>query len=241
MIMTDAARPMTLGLIPARGGSKGIPRKNIRLMAGKPLIAWTIEAALCSTRLDAVVVSTDDEEIAEVSRAVGAQVPFIRPAELAADDTPGIDPVLHAMGMLPQYDAVLLLQPTSPLRTTEDIDGLLSLAAATGAKSVVSVCEPEDHPFWMYRLGTDRRLERLIETPDIARRQDLPPVFALNGAMYFAHVDCLHRRRGFVGAETLGYPMPVERSVDIDGPLDWRIAELLLGDRVSGREAEAPR
>lgn len=223
-----------LGLIPARGGSKGIPRKNVRVIAGKPLIAWTIDAARRSALLDAVVVSTEDEEIAETARSWGAQVPFMRPSHLSADDTPGIDPVFHAIDMLPYYDAVLLLQPTSPLRTADDIDGLLTQAIETGAPSVVSVCEPEDHPYWMYRLGTDGRLERLIDAPPVARRQDLPAVYALNGAMYFARVDWLREHRRFVGEGTLGYPMPGDRSSDIDGPMDWRIAEWLLSDRGAG-------
>src|ERR1700733_1950126 len=111
-----------LGLIPARGGSKSIPRKNIKDIAGKPLIAWTIESALGSGLLAAVVVSTDDLEIGEVARRYGAETPFVRPAELARDDTPGVAPVLHALEVLPGFDAVLLMQPTSPLRTTEDIN-----------------------------------------------------------------------------------------------------------------------
>jgi len=215
-------------LIPARGGSKGIPRKNIREIAGKPLIAWTIEAARAAPGIDAVVVSTEDAEIAAVAREWGAQVPFMRPPELAADETPGIDPVLHAIGELPAYDAVLLLQATSPLRTTADIDGILALASQTGAPAVVSVCEPEDHPNWMYRLDAGSRLEPLLTAPAAARRQDLPPVYALNGAMYFARTAWLRETRGFLSDETRGYPMPAERSVDIDTPLDWRVAEMLL-------------
>ena len=218
----------TFALIPARGGSKGIPRKNIREIAGKPLIAWTIEAARAAAGIDAVVVSTEDAEIAAVAREWGAQVPFIRPPELAADETPGIDPVLHAIGELPAYDAVLLLQATSPLRTTADIDGILSLAAESGAPAVVSVCEPEDHPNWMYRLAAGSRLEPLLPAPAAARRQDLPPVYALNGAMYFARTAWLRETRGFLTDETCGYPMPAERSVDIDTPLVWRVAEMLL-------------
>lgn len=220
-----------LALIPARGGSKGIPRKNIREMAGKPLIAWTIDAARACGGIDAVVVSTEDEEIAAVSSAAGAEVPFLRPAALAADETPGIDPVLHALEMLPQYDAVLLLQATSPLRTTADIEGLLALAEMRGAPAVVSVCEPEDHPDWMYHLNGAGQLKPLFPASDVTRRQDLPPVYSLNGAMYFARTDWLRAHRGFLGPETLGYPMPADRSVDIDGPLDWRIAEMLLRDR----------
>lgn len=221
----------TFALIPARGGSKGIPRKNVRSIAGKPLIAWTIEAALAVRGLDAVVVSTDDEETANVARVVGAQVPFLRPAELARDDTPGIAPVLHAIGMLPQYDEVMLLQPTSPLRGVEEIEGVLAMAATLRPPSIVSVCEPTDHPAWMYRMDPLQRIERLMEGADVPRRQDLPPVYALNGAIYYARTDWLDENRSFVGEGTLGYPMSDEASVDIDGPLDWRLAELLLEAR----------
>lgn len=220
----------TFALIPARGWSKGIPRKNIRLIAGKPLIAWTIEAARTASSVDTVVVSTEDAEIAEVARAWGAEVPFLRPAELSADQTPGINPVLHAIGMLPGYDTTILLQPTSPLRTAADIEGVLELAGRTGAPSVVSVCEPEDHPAWMYRIDEEGRLTALLPECPAVRRQDLPPVYSLNGAIYCARTDWLRERRSFIGPETLGYPMPNDRSVDIDGPLDWRLAELLLAD-----------
>lgn len=218
-------------LISARGGSKGIPRKNIRRIAGKPLIAWTIEAALSSRMLDAVVVSTDDEEIAEVARRWGAQVPFLRPTYLAQDDSPGIDPVLHAINHLPGFDAVILLQPTSPLRTTEDIDVCVGLARDMQAPSVVSVSEPVKHPYWMYRLGADQRLQTLIDVPPISRRQELPPVYALNGALYYARSDWLKQHRTFVTAETVAYVMPPERSVDLDTLLDWKLAEILLKER----------
>lgn len=217
-----------LALIPARGGSKGIPRKNIRLIAGKPLIAWTIEAARAAAGIDAVVVSTEDAEIAAVAREWGAEVPFMRPTALSADETPGIDPVLHAIDMLPGYDSVLLLQATSPMRGSSDIEGILALAEASGAPSVVSVCEPEDHPGWMYRLDDAARLEPLLPVPAAVRRQDLPPVYALNGAMYFARTDWLIATRSFLADDTRGYPMPADRSVDIDTPLDWRVAEMLL-------------
>lgn len=220
-----------LALIPARGGSKGIPRKNIKSIAGKPLIAWTIEAALCSRVLDAVVVSTEDEEIAEVARQWGAQVPFRRPAELARDDTPGINPVLHALEQLPNFDAVLLLQPTSPLRTTEDIDACIGLAQDMQAPSVVSVSEPGKHPYWMYRLGADQRLQTLIDVPPISRRQELPPVYAVNGALYYIRADWLRQHHAFVTTETVAYVMPPERSVDMDTLLDWKLAEMLLKER----------
>lgn len=218
----------TFALIPARGGSKGIPRKNIKIIAGKPLISWTIEAARRSSLLSAVVVSTDDPEIAEVARKEGAQVPFMRPAVLAQDQTPGLDPVLHALEQLPQYDSVLLLQPTSPLRTTEDIDGCLNFAAQKNALSVVSVAEAAVHPFWTYRLNADGSMARFIDAPPSARRQDLPAAFALNGAMYFAEANWLRRSRSLVTAETLAFKMSLEHSVDLDTQLDWKFAELLL-------------
>lgn len=220
-----------LSLIPARGGSKGIPRKNVRPMAGKPLIAWTIEAALRSSQLDAVVVSTEDEEIANVARQWGALVPFLRPPELAKDESPGIDPVMHALDQLPGYDAVLLLQPTSPLRTTEDIDACIALAEDMQASTVVSVCAPDQSPFWMYRLDDDKRLHALVEMPAISRRQDLPPIYAMNGALYFASAESLRRHRAFVTTETIAYVMPRERSVDLDTLLDWKLAEMLLREQ----------
>jgi CMP-N-acetylneuraminic acid synthetase len=221
----------TLALIPARGGSKGIPRKNVRTIAGKPLIAWTIEAALAARGIDAVVVSTEDEEIAEVARRAGADVPFLRPPELAADDTPGIAPVFHAISALPRHDSVVLLQPTSPLRGAHDIEGVLALAGRERAPCVVSLCEAEAHPAWMYRLDGAGRLDPLLATPPVTRRQDLTPIYALNGAIYFADVAWLLAHRSFTAPGVLGYPMGREASIDIDDALDWRIAEALLMER----------
>ncbi len=220
-----------LGLIPARGGSKGIPRKNIRPIAGRPLIAWTIEIALKSNRLASVVVSTDDQEISEVARRHGAQIPFMRPSELAQDDTPGVDPVLHALDVLPEFDAVLLMQPTSPLRVVDDIDGIIRLAEQTGAGCVVSVAQPSQHPYWMYLLDSGQRLQSFVAAKHVTRRQDLPPVYAANGALYFARREWLESRRTFIAADTVGYIMPAERSVDLDSSLDWKLAELLLKER----------
>lgn len=219
----------TLALIPARGGSKGIPGKNIKSIAGKPLIAWTIEAALCSRLAASVVVSTDDEAIAEVSRAAGAQVPFLRPRSLATDTSPGIDTVFHAFEQLPEFDAVMLLQPTSPLRSAGDIDECLNMAQSGDLDSVVSVAACETHPAWTYSLDGAGRLQPLLPGSTATRRQDLPDAFALNGALYFARRPWLLARRALVAEDTRAYPMPVERSLDIDTPWDWRIAEFLLG------------
>lgn len=155
----------------------------------------------------------------------------MRPVELATDEAPGIDPVLHAIDQLPQYDALLLLQPTSPLRTSADIEGVLALAERGGAPSVVSLFEPKGHPSWMYMMAEGGALEPLLSAAPAERRQDLPPVYALNGAIYFARADWLREQRSFVGPGTLGHLMPAERSIDIDGPLDWRIAEMLLRER----------
>ncbi len=217
-----------LALIPARGGSKGIPRKNIRNLRGKPLLAWTLEAAQRADGIDQIVVSTEDEEIAAVARAWGASVPFLRPAELARDDTPGIDPVLHAMDQLPDLDWVLLLQPTSPLRTSEDIEAIVRLCMERGASSAVSVCEVDKHPYWMYRHNSAQRLVPLMDAPTSPRRQELPPVYALNGALYLARADWLRHERRFVSSDTLAYVMPAERSADIDTPLDWEWVEFLM-------------
>lgn len=218
-----------LALIPARGGSKGIPRKNIKLLSGKPLIAWTIDAAKQATCIDRIVVTTEDEEIAAVARQFGAEVPFKRPTELAADDTPGIAPVLHALEQLPEFDWVLLLQPTSPLRSVVDIEGIVNLCLERAAPAAVSVCEVDKHPDWMYQRDEADRLQPLIPNrPDITRRQDLAPVYALNGALYLARTDWLQQRKNFIGPETLGYRMPRERSADLDTPQDWLWIEHLI-------------
>lgn len=223
-----------LAIIPARGGSKGIPRKNIKPLMGKPLIGWSIDAAKQASCVDRLIISTEDEEIASVARGLGADVPFMRPAELAADETPGIAPVLHAIEQLPVYDWVLLLQPTSPLRSAEDIDGIWQFCQERGAPSAVSVCEVGKHPYWMYQSDAEHRLQPFIEgRPDVTRRQDLPPAYALNGALYIARTDWLLEQQGFIGTETLGYIMPPERSVDLDAPQDWRWVEFLI-ERANG-------
>lgn len=218
-----------LAVIPARGGSKGIPRKNIKILGGKPLIAWTIEAALKASSINRLIVSTEDEEIAAVAKQFGAEVPFLRPLALAQDDTPGIAPVLHAIEQLRDYDWVLLLQPTSPLRSVEDIEGIIRFCRDEAAPSAVSVTQVSKHPFWMYQRDDQNRLQPLIPNrPEITRRQDLPSVYVLNGAMYLARTDWLIQNQGFIGPETLGYPIPEVRSVDLDTPQDWRWVEFLI-------------
>lgn len=219
-----------LAIIPARGGSKGIPRKNIRNLAGKPLIAWTIEEANKSKHIDRLILSSEDEEIIAVANAWGCETPFVRPAELAQDDTPGIKPVIHAISILPdKYDYVLLLQPTSPFRSVADIDGCIEYCIQMDAKACVSVTEPEKSPYWMYLLDEKDRLHPLIETfENVDRRQDLPKVYALNGALYVANCAWLLNTGKFISAATIAYKMHKERSVDIDSDADFRFAEFLM-------------
>ena len=217
-----------LALIPARGGSKGIPGKNIRLLAGIPLIAHTIKAAQQVRAIKRIVVSTDDAEIAQVSKHWGAEIPFMRPAELARDDTPGIAPALHALEQIPETSEILLLQPTSPLRSSQDIEGIISFKNQKKCQSTVSVSISPKHPQWMFRLSQDGSLQPLMATTAAGRRQDLDSAYVLNGSMYLCDRDWLQNQGSFVGPSTLGYSIPPERSVDIDTPLDWLLAETLL-------------
>ena len=215
---------MILGLIPARGGSKGVPRKNVRQLAGKPLIAWTIEAALDAPSLDRVVVSTDDEEIAEIARAHGAEVPFLRPAELARDETADLPVYRHALAELGEPDSVAWLRPTAPLRAAEDIEAALGLLGETGADTVRSVTEAEHSPYLMGRLDGGRLVPLLGDVPE--RRQLLPLVYRLNGAVDV--VRCSSVGDVLFGGDVRAYVMPAERSVDVETELDLLLAEANL-------------
>jgi CMP-N,N'-diacetyllegionaminic acid synthase len=218
-----------LAIITARGGSKGVLRKNLREIAGKPLIAWTIEAGRQSHYIDRLILSSEDPEVISMARSWSCEVPFVRPAELAGDETPGIDPVLHALKVLPErYDYVVLLQPTSPMRLAEDIDGCVETCLDHQAPACVTVTEVDQSPFWMYRLDTSRHLGPFIDQKNIpGRRQDLPPVYVLNGAVYVAQTAWLQQRRTFLAAETVAHIMPRERSLDVDTELDLKICASL--------------
>lgn len=221
-----------LALIPARGGSKGVPRKNIRMLGNRPLIGWTIDAAKKSKYIDRLILSSEDEEIISLARECGCEVPFIRPAELASDDAPGIAPVLHAVGAVEeQFDYLVLLQPTSPFRSSEDIDGVIQMCIENDADSCVSVTESEKHPAWMFRIAETGCLESIFDTEDLAtHRQHLESVYALNGAVYVVNVKVLcEQKRLLVPGNTLAYPMPHERSFDIDTLFDFRVCEILAG------------
>lgn len=226
-----------LAVITARGGSKGIPGKNIADLAGKPLIAWTIEAATGAASVSRVIVSTDDAEIAAVSQRWGAEVPFLRPAQLAADTSPHLPVLLHTLAWVDEhdprrYDYILLLQPTSPLRTTDDIESAVELALERHADSVVSVCPAHPHPFLCRRITDDGRLEEFAPQPEgYLARQTLPLAYALNGAIYLVHRDVLTTRQTFYTDNTFAYVMSPERSMDIDTPWDLYLVNLILRDR----------
>ena len=211
-----------LALIPARGGSKGLIGKNILPVNGRPLLAWSIEAARGARDVDHVALSSDDDAIMAAARAYGCDVPFRRPAELATDSATSLDVVLHALDSLPGHDVVILLQPTSPLRTAADIDAACARFAATGAPSCVSVAPVQQSPYWMYRLAENQLLQPILEPPSgVSRRQDLPAVYALNGAIYIADAAWLRRSRTFVTRDTVAYVMPADRSLDIDTAADF--------------------
>ena len=217
-----------LAVIPARGGSKGIPRKNIKELCRKPLISWTIEAANNISKIDRLILSTDDEEIAAIGRKLGVDVPFLRPQELAADDTPAILTALQILELLPEFDELLWLQPTSPLRTVEDIKQEIEISYSINAASVASVSPVKENPNWIYQLNEQQILTRWIEEPLTLSRQELQQAYVLNGAIYWARVEWLKQKEAFVSEETLGYVMPVERSIDVDTPLDWEWVEFLM-------------
>lgn len=218
------SKAKVLALITARGGSKGLPRKNVLKAGGKPLIAWSIEAALNSRVVSRVVLSSDDDEIIEAAKAFGCSVPFRRPDHLASDTATSMDVVLHAIDEVPGFDIIMLLQPTSPLRTALDIDAAFETLKTEHAPSCVSVTEAEQSPYWMYRLDERSKLHSLFPAGPMAqRRQDLPSVYRLNGAIYIARIDWLRETKNFVTNETVAYIMNQHNSLDIDTPEDFEI------------------
>ena len=223
-----------LAVITARGGSKGIPQKNTRELLGKPLIAYSIQAALQSRTLNKIIVSTDNETIAHISKKYGAEVPFLRPKHLATDTATSLSVLQHAVSYLAEKegclaDIIVCLQPTSPLRSAGDIDQAVTLCMNTGADSVVSLCKVEHHPYWMKKV-VEGRVYPLMEVDDeeYPRRQDLPPVYQLNGAIYVTRKKILMEEERVLGEHTLAHIMSQERSIDIDTPIDLKLAELIM-------------
>ncbi|HYE86311.1 MAG TPA: acylneuraminate cytidylyltransferase family protein [Vicinamibacterales bacterium] len=228
-----------LGIITARGGSKGVPGKNLKPLGGKPLLAYTVEAAL-DTALDRLILSTDDPKIADAGRALGCEVPFMRPAELARDETPHLPVVQHAVKWLIdhdryQADAVVILQPTSPLRSAIDISGALRMLELSGADSVVSVTEvsAHAHPSRMLRVDAAGDATLFVTGEPVRmrvnRRQDMPPVWLMNGAVYACRTHVLFDAEpSLYGNRVVAYPMPADRAISIDSFEDWADAEAAL-------------
>lgn len=226
-----------LALIPARGGSKGLPGKNIKEFCGEPLLAWSIQSAEeAQAPISRIVVSSEDGEILTVAKECGAHCPFTRPAELATDAASGLDTVLHALDWLAENESyhpewLLLLQPTSPLRTAADIDAAFQLALERDAESVMGVTEAQSHPMWTKTIDDEGKLHDFIDRNDSpANRQDLPRAFVVNGAMYLIKVSALRRDQSFSNEETLAFVMPPERSVDIDTEFDFKMASFLKNE-----------
>lgn len=225
-----------LGLIPARGGSKGVPRKNLKSLGGRPLLFYTARAALASQRLARTILSTDDPEIAALGREYGIEVPFLRPAELARDDSPTLPVAQHALRWMEEregeaFDALCLLQPTNPLRRAKEIDECIALLEQSGADAVATVLPvpPEHNPHWVYFREPDGTLRLSTgEAAPIPRRQALPPAFHREGSVYVVRRDVLLERNSFYGDRFIGYEVSAERSVNIDTIEDWQRAEAIL-------------
>ncbi|MHC1682813.1 MAG: acylneuraminate cytidylyltransferase family protein [Clostridiaceae bacterium] len=222
-----------LAIIPARGGSKGIPRKNIKLFNNKPLISFTIEEAKKSKYINRVIVSTEDREIAEISKNYGAEVPFLRPKELAEDNSPGIDHIIYCIKWLKNNENYLpnficILQCTSPLRKVKQIDEAIEILLDKDIDTVVSICESEVSPYWMKKLDNNKLKDFLDNIPLYTNRQALPIVYRLNGAIYLCKTELLLKTLSFYNENTVPYIMNRVSSVDIDDLIDFKFAEFLI-------------
>ena len=231
-----------LGIITARGGSKGIPGKNLKLLAGRPLLDYSIEAAN-DTPLDRLILSTEDRKIADAARALGCEVPFMRPAELARDETPHLPVIVHAVQWLRDHEnylpeAVVILQPTSPLRSAADIAAALRMMELSGADSVVSVnaVTAHAHPMRMLHVDGGGFATLFVNGQPVRRRinrrQDLPQAWVMNGAVYACRTEVLFATEpSLYGDRVVAYPMPAERSISIDDLEDWAAAERAIARR----------
>lgn len=222
-----------LAIIPARKGSKGIKNKNIVDLNGKPLIYYTIREALKSDYVDKVVVSTDGEKIAKISKEIGAQVPYIRPEHLSTDEAKSIDVVLHCIEyyeekLKEKYDYVLLLQPTSPLRKVEHIDEAIRKLMASSEKSLIGLCESDKNPVIMRTIEKNKMKEVISFKGDNLRRQALPKFYTINGAIYINAVSMLKEKKAFLDDKTLPYIMDKKSSVDIDDYVDLELAKIMM-------------
>lgn len=225
-----------LAIIPARKGSKRLPNKNILDLAGKPLIAWTIEAALESKYISTTTVSTDSQAIMKIAKEFGAEAPFIRPAELASDTATSVDVVLHALQYYKtagiEFDYVVLLQATSPLRSGKEIDEAIELQIEKQANSITSVCKVDHSPLWSNTLPANNSMKQFIK-PDIKgkRSQDLDTYYRLNGAIYINKVSSLIKEKSFISSkESYAYVMEKSKSIDIDEEIDFKLANIYINE-----------
>ncbi|MCF3628027.1 acylneuraminate cytidylyltransferase family protein [Thalassospiraceae bacterium LMO-SO8] len=230
-----------LGVIVGRGGSKGLPGKNVADLAGRPLVAWSVSAALESVHLDHTILSSDDDAIIAAANDAGCDVPFRRPSELATDTAPVADAMIHALDHLDgNFDYVVLLPATSPLRTGADIDACIE-ACHTGADCAVTVCESAKPVEWACRLGPDGRLTPVIPGDGLlTRRQDIAPTYLPNGAVYVVRTDWFRQHRAFYSQNLVACVMPDERSIDIDTELDLMTARLLAERQAAARKRKIP-
>ena len=229
-----------LGIITARGGSKGLPKKNILPLNGKPLIAWTIESALKSKYLDRIILSTDNQEIADVSSKFGCEVPFIRPDNLAEDNSSSFDVIAHAIQYFndinQSFDYIILLEPTSPLRETSDIDHAIQILHKNRkiADSIVGVSKVEStHPVFDVKINKNGLIQSYLdESFTIYRRQDLEELYFFEGTIYVSDTKALLREQKFYHARTLPYIVPKWKSIEIDEEIDMIIAEAILKNKL---------
>lgn len=236
-----------LALVPARAGSKGLPGKNVRLLQGKPLLVWPIEAAVASRYVDRVVISTDSPDYAALAEAAGAEAPFIRPAELANDTAPSIAFIEHAISRLEaegaMYDYLVLLEPTSPLTDAADIDAALEtlVSHAASADSIVGVTALEStHPAFAVRIGDTGLVQPYCASNfgQLPRRQDIEPLFSLDGSLYISTIDGLRRERSFCHTRTLPFVTPRWKSFEIDDLVDFICVEAILANRAQLERSE---
>lgn len=221
-----------IAIIPARSGSKGLKDKNIKLLNGKPLMAYTIEAALKSAQFDEVMVSTDSEKYAEIAKSFGAKVPFLRSAETSTDKASSWDTVAEVLGRYAEnsqtFDTLCLLQPTSPFRTAEDIKKAYKLYTSKANFAVISVCEAEHSPLWCGHLPESGEFLNFINQDAMKQRQAGGEFYRLNGAIYIVNCEKFKTDRYFYQSGSFAYIMPQERSIDIDTALDFKMAEFLM-------------
>ena len=229
-----------LAIIPARAGSKRLPKKNILKLAKKPLLAWTIEAASKVRQIDEIVVSTDDKKIAEISKNFGAKIPYLRPKALATDEAKTVDVVLDVVNYYNEklnrkFDVVIVLQPTSPLRKAKDIKNALNFFLKKKANAVISVCETDHSPKWANKLPKNLSMNSFLKSEVInTRSQDLEKYYRLNGAIYIIKTErLLVDENLFPKKKSFAFIMPTLRSIDIDTEIDFNLAEIIIKKRQS--------